>query len=148
MTVEVKIQFESLALAAAFMAQYRDGVRTTPLPQVVLTDADAAADLKGEPRPDNPSPKPKAEKAAAPATAKPAATEPTAAATPAAAPAVPYEKSGIPEKIATAVGAGKRAEAVALLAEFGAKKGIELKPADFAAFTVKIDAVLETAGAL
>jgi len=141
MTVEVKIQFESLALAAAFMAQFRDGTRTPPLPEIKDTPAKDA--LKAaEPE------KPKAEKAAAPATAKPAATEPTAAATPAAAPAVPYEKSGIPEKIATAVGAGKRAEAVALLAEFGAKKGIELKPADFAAFTVKIDAVLETAGAL
>ena len=145
MTVEVKIQFESLALAAAFMAQYRDGVRTTPLPQVVLTDADAAADLKGEPRPDNPSPKPKAEKAAAPATAKPAATEPTAAATPAAAPAVPYEKSGIPEKIAAAVGGGKRAEVIALLTKFGAKKGGELKAEQFAAFTAEIDALAEPA---
>jgi len=153
MTVEVKIAFASIAEAAAFMSQFRDGVRSTPLPQVVLTDADAAADLKGTPRPDNPTPeaakKQKAEKAApapAPApAAEPAASAPTAAFVLTAAPAVLYEKSGLPEKIAAAVGGGKRAEIVALLAKFGAKKGGELKPDQFQAFGAELDALAEPA---
>ena len=149
MTVEVKIAFASIAEAAAFMSQFRDGTRTTPLPQVVLTDADAAADLKGTPRPDNPTPEAtkeqKAEKPAAAPAAEPTASAPSAAPAPTAAPAVPYVKSGLPEKIAAAVGGGKRAEIVALLAKFGAKKGGELKPDQFQAFGAELDALAEPA---
>lgn len=78
-----------------------------------------------------------------PAPPKPA--EPAAAAKPAATPAgdapVPYEKSGIPERIQKLV-AKDRSAAVALLGEFGVKKGVELKPEQFADFAARCDAAL------
>jgi len=123
MQVELKVSFSNIDEAIAFMA------------------ARATAE-KAEPQQQG--------KAEAPKSPKPAATQPTApaaaaqepkAATPAATPVMTYEKSGIPEKIAAAVSpaGGKRAEVIALLGKFGAKKGGEIKPADFAAFSVEID---------
>lgn len=61
--------------------------------------------------------------------------------------AVPYEKTGLPEKIAACV-KKDRDGVVALLAEFGAKKGSELKPEQYAAFGEKIDALLAPAADL
>ena len=51
-----------------------------------------------------------------------------------------YEKSGIPEKIKALV-ATKKDDVIKLLAEFGAKKGGDLKPEQFKDFTAKIDAL-------
>lgn len=126
MTVKIELTFASIDEATAFLAGKTSAPAATP-----------AA-----------SPKPKAE-----TTAK---KEPAAAATPAAdtnpsadtAPtAVPYEKSGLPEKIAACV-KSDRAGVVALLKEFGAAKGSELKPEQFAAFGEKIDALLAAAASL
>ena len=126
MTVKIELTFASIDEATAFLAGKTSAPAATP-----------AA-----------SPKPKAE-----TTAK---KEPAAAATPAAdtkpsadtAPtAVPYEKSGLPEKIAACL-KKDRDGVVALLAEFGAKKGSELKPEQYAAFGEKIDALLAPAADL
>ena len=126
MTVKIELTFASIDEATAFLAGKTSAPAATP-----------AA-----------SPKPKAE-----TTAK---KEPAAAATPAAdtkpsadtaQTAVPYEKSGLPEKIAACV-KSDRAGVVALLKEFGAAKGSELKPEQFAAFGEKIDALLAAAASL
>lgn len=126
MTIKIELTFANIDEATAFLAGKASVPATAP-----------AA-----------SPKPKAE-----TTAK---KEPAAAATPAAdtkpsadtAPtAVPYEKSGLPEKIAACV-KSDRAGVVALLKEFGAAKGSELKPEQFAAFGEKIDALLAAAASL
>lgn len=128
MTVKIELTFANIDEATAFLA----GKASTP----------AAAPAK-------PDPKPAAEKTAkkevaAPAPAPAAATEPSAAT---AQTAVPYEKTGLPEKIAVCV-KKDRDGVVALLAEFGAKKGSELKPEQYAAFGEKIDALLAPAADL
>lgn len=130
MTVKIELTFANLDEATAFLAGKTGAA-------VIAADKPKAAD-----------PKPKAEKTAAAETAKPADTKPSADTAPAAAPAekpkadVPtYEKSGIPEKIKTMVDKDK-AKVIALLGEFGVKKGGELKPEQFADFTAKIDALL------
>ena len=126
MTVKIELTFANIDEATAFLA----GKASTP----------AAAPAV--------SPKPKAEKTAEkePAAAeKPAAdTKPSADTAPT---AVPYEKTGLPEKIAACV-KSDRAGVVALLKEFGAAKGSELKPEQFAAFGEKIDALLAAAASL
>ena len=127
MTVKIELTFASIDEATAFLAGKTSAPAATP-----------AA-----------SPKPKAEttakeRPAAPAPAPAAATEPSAATAPT---AVPYEKSGLPEKIAACV-KSDRAGVVALLKEFGAAKGSELKPDQFAAFGEKIDALLAAAASL
>lgn len=92
--------------------------------------------------------KPAATAASAPSPS-PAVAAPTPAA-PAAAPTPPagdapdegaYKKSGIPERIQKLV-AKDRAAAVALLGEFGVKKGGELKVSQFEAFAARADALL------
>ena len=123
MSLEIKFSFSTLAEAMAFLA--------------AASQDSAKAEVQA-PK----SPKPE----------KPAATPPTAEVAPAAAPAAPpaaaaavtYEKSGIPEKIAAAVSpaGGKRAQVIELLARFGAKKGGELKPVDFAKFSQEIDTLM------
>ncbi len=126
MTVKIELTFANIDEATAFLA----GKASTP----------AAAPAV--------SPKPKAETTAKkePAAAeKPAAdTKPSADTAPT---AVPYEKTGLPEKIAACV-KKDRDGVVALLAEFGAKKGSELKPEQYAAFGEKIDALLAPAADL
>lgn len=126
MTVKIELTFASIDEATAFLAGKTSAPAATP-----------AA-----------SPKPKAETTAKkePAAAeKPAAdTNPSADTAPT---AVPYEKSGLPEKIAACV-KSDRAGVVALLKEFGAAKGSELKPEQFAAFGEKIDALLAAAASL
>ena len=126
MTVKIELTFANIDEATAFLA----GKASTP----------AAAPAV--------SPKPKAETTAKkePAAAeKPAAdTKPSADA---AQTVVPYEKTGLPEKIAACV-KKDRDGVVALLAEFGAKKGSELKPEQYAAFGEKIDALLAPAADL
>ena len=129
MTVKIELTFANIDEATAFLAG------------------------KGSPKTDTPSatkpdPKPKAETTAKekPAAAeKPAADSKPSADT--AQTAVPYEKSGLPEKIAACV-KSDRAGVVALLKEFGAAKGSELKPDQFAAFGEKIDALLAAAASL
>lgn len=125
MTVKIELTFANIDEATAFLAGKVSPKTDTP--------------AKPDPKPD---PKPKAETTAKkePAAAeKPAAaTEPSAGT---AQTAVPYEKTGLPEKIAVCV-KKDRDGVVALLAEFGAKKGSELKPEQYAAFGEKIDALL------
>ena len=126
MTVELKLTFATLDELAAFM---------------VGRQTQAAPTTKDAPAPKSQAAQKAAEQVASPSPA-PAPTAPTEAAKPdAKAAPVTYEKSGIPEKIAGLV-TKDRAAAVALLAEFGAKKGGELKPEQFADFTAKIDALL------
>ena len=124
MTVKIELTFANIDEATAFLAG-----KASPKTEM--------------PSPAKPDPKPKAEK---PASEKPAATAPAPAAStePSAATAqtaVPYEKTGLPEKIAACV-KKDRDGVVALLAEFGAKKGSELKAEQYAAFGEKIDALL------
>ena len=127
MTVKIELTFANIDEAAAFLAGKTSASAATP-----------AA-----------SPKPKAETTAKKETTAPAAT-PAADTKPSADTAptvVPYEKSGLPEKIAACV-KSDRAGVVALLKEFGAAKGSELKPEQFAAFGEKIDALLAAAASL
>lgn len=128
MTVKIELTFANIDEATAFLASKA----STP----------AAAPAKPDPKPK--AEKPASEKPAAPAPAPAAATEPSAAT---AQTAVPYEKTGLPEKIAACV-KKDRDGVVALLAEFGAKKGSELKPEQYAAFGEKIDALLAPAADL
>ena len=124
--IEIKFTFATLAEAAEFMAQH-------------------AAEAPGKSDPAKSSPKPKPEVTAPAAPAETPAAPPPSAAT--AQTAVPYEKTGLPEKIAACV-KKDRDGVVALLAEFGAKKGSELKPEQYAAFGEKIDALLAPAADL
>ena len=125
MTVKIELTFANIDEATAFLAGKVSPKTDTP--------------AKPDPKPD---PKPKAEKTAekpaAPAPAPAADTKPSADTAPT---AVPYEKTGLPEKIAACV-KKDRDGVVALLAEFGAKKGSELKAEQYAAFGEKIDALL------
>lgn len=127
MTVKIELTFASIDEATAFLAGKASPKTDTPA---------------------KPDPKPKAETTAKkePAAAeKPAAdTKPSADTAPT---AVPYEKTGLPEKIAACV-KKDRDGVVALLAWFGAKKGSELKPEQYAAFGEKIDALLAPAADL
>lgn len=130
MTVKIELTFANIDEATAFLAG----------------KTKAAADTGTTAKPD---PKPKAEttakkETAAPAPAPAADTKPSADA---AQTVVPYEKTGLPEKIAACV-KKDRDGVVALLAEFGAKKGSELKPEQYAAFGEKIDALLAPAADL
>ena len=126
MTVKIELTFANLDEAAAFLAG----------------KTKAAADT-GTVKPDPKSGKSSTAGAAAePSSAKTeaaASTPKTEATKPADVPT--YEKSGIPEKIKAAVDKDKT-KVIALLGEFGVKKGGELKPEQFADFTTKIDALL------
>lgn len=133
MSVELKLVFASVQEAANALAKLGAPTTAVPAPAAPEKAATAKAEPKKEP---------------AAETAKPADTKPSAEAAKTDAPAekpkaeVPtYEKSGLPEKIKTAVGKDK-AGVVALLKEFGVSKGPELKPEQFAAFGEKIDALL------
>ena len=68
----------------------------------------------------------------APTAAPAAAVDPTT---------LPYEKTELPALITKLV-ANDRAAAISLLAEFGAKRGGELKPADWASFAEKAKALI------
>ena len=137
MSVKIELVFASVQEAANALA--RLGAPTTAAPAPAATEK--AATTKAEPKKETGgSP---ASSSAAPA-ASPASAEPKADAAEKATPkadAPTYEKSGLPEKIKTAVGKDK-AGVVALLKEFGVSKGPELKPDQFAAFGEKIDALL------
>lgn len=137
MSVELKLVFASVQEAANALA--RLGAPTTAAPAPAATEK--AATTKAEPKKETGGTP--ASSSAAPA-ASPASAEPKADAAEKATPkadAPTYEKSGLPEKIKTAVGKDK-AGVVALLKEFGVTKGPELKPEQFAAFGEKIDALL------
>ena len=127
MTVKIELTFANIDEATAFLASKA----STP-----------AAAPAASPKPK--AEKPASEKPAAPAPAPAADTKPSADTAPT---AVPYEKTGLPEKIAACV-KKDRDGVVALLAEFGAKKGSELKPEQYAAFGEKIDALLAPAADL
>ena len=137
MSVELKLVFASVQEAANALA--RLGAPTTAAPAPAATEK--AATTKAEPKKETGGTP--ASSSAAPA-ASPASAEPKADAAEKATPkadAPTYEKSGLPEKIKTAVGKDK-AGVVALLKEFGVSKGPELKPDQFVAFGEKIDALL------
>ena len=137
MSVELKLVFASVQEAANALARLGAPTTAAPTPAAPEKAATPKADPKKE---TGGSP---ASSSAAPA-ASPASAEPKADAAEKATPkadAPTYEKSGLPEKIKTAVGKDK-AGVVALLKEFGVTKGPELKPEQFAAFGEKIDALL------
>ena len=137
MSVELKLVFASVQEAANALAKLGAPTTAAPTPAAPEKAATPKADPKKE---TGGSP---ASSSAAPA-ASPASAEPKADAAEKATPkadAPTYEKSGLPEKIKTAVGKDK-AGVVALLKEFGVSKGPELKPDQFAAFGEKIDALL------
>jgi hypothetical protein len=137
MSVKIELVFASVQEAANALA--RLGAPTTAAPAPAATEK--AATTKAEPKKETGGTP--ASSSAAPA-ASPASAEPKADAAEKATPkadAPTYEKSGLPEKIKTAVGKDK-AGVVALLKEFGVSKGPELKPDQFAAFGEKIDALL------
>ena len=137
MSVKIELVFASVQEAANALAKLGAPTTAAPTPAAPEKAATPKADPKKE---TGGSP---ASSSAAPA-ASPASAEPKADAAekPAAkADAPTYEKSGLPEKIKTAVGKDK-AGVVALLKEFGVSKGPELKPDQFVAFGEKIDALL------
>ena len=137
MSVELKLVFASVQEAANALAKLGAPTTAAPTPAAPEKAATAKAETKKE---TGGTP---ASSSAAPA-ASPASAEPKADAAEKATPkadAPTYEKSGLPEKIKTAVGKDK-AGVVALLKEFGVSKGPELKPDQFAAFGEKIDALL------
>ncbi len=135
MSVELKLVFASVQEAANALAKL--GAPTTAAPTPAAPEK--AASPKAEPKKE-PAGTPASSSAAAAASPAPAESKADAAEKPKA--DVPtYEKSGLPEKIKTAVGKDK-AGVVALLKEFGVSKGPELKPEQFAAFGEKIDALL------
>ncbi len=135
MSVELKLVFASVQEAANALAKL--GAPTTAAPTPAAPEK--AATAKAEPKKESagtpasssvaPAASPAPAESKADAAEKPKADVPT------------YEKSGLPEKIKTAVGKDK-AGVVALLKEFGVSKGPELKPEQFAAFGEKIDALL------
>ena len=138
MSVKIELVFASVQEAANALA--RLGAPTTAAPTPAATEK-AATTAKAETKKETGGTP--ASSSAAPA-ASPASAEPKADAAEKATPkadAPTYEKSGLPEKIKTAVGKDK-AGVVALLKEFGVSKGPELKPDQFAAFGEKIDALL------
>ena len=137
MSVKIELVFASVQEAANALAKL--GAPTTAAPTPAAPEK--AATPKAEPKKETGGTP--ASSSAAPA-ASPASAEPKADAAEKATPkadAPTYEKSGLPEKIKTAVGKDK-AGVVALLKEFGVSKGPELKPDQFAAFGEKIDALL------
>lgn len=137
MSVELKLVFASVQEAANALAKLGAPTTAAPTPAAPEKAATAKAETKKE---TGGTP---ASSSAAPA-ASPASAEPKADAAEKATPkadAPTYEKSGLPEKIKTAVGKDK-AGVVALLKEFGVSKGPELKPDQFVAFGEKIDALL------
>lgn len=137
MSVKIELVFASVQEAANALAKLGAPTTAAPTPAAPEKAATPKADPKKE---TGGSP---ASSSAAPA-ASPASAEPKADAAEKATPkadAPTYEKSGLPEKIKTAVGKDK-AGVVALLKEFGVSKGPELKPEQFAAFGEKIDALL------
>ncbi len=135
MSVELKLVFASVQEAANALAKL--GAPTTAAPTPAAPEK--AATAKAEPKKESAGTQ--ASSSAAPA-ASPAPAESKADAAEKPKADVPtYEKSGLPEKIKTAVGKDK-AGVVALLKEFGVSKGPELKPEQFAAFGEKIDALL------
>lgn len=138
MSVKIELVFASVQEAANALAKL--GAPTTAAPTPAATEK-AATTAKAETKKETGGTP--ASSSAAPA-ASPASAEPKADAAEKATPkadAPTYEKSGLPEKIKTAVGKDK-AGVVALLKEFGVSKGPELKPDQFVAFGEKIDALL------
>ena len=129
MSVTVTLNFATAALAAAALAL----IDQAPAPA-------AAPTKEKSPLKSAEAAKPAATQSSAGTVPTPAASE-TAPTPPAGDAAVPYEKSGVPERIQKLV-AKDRAAAVALLGEFGVKKGGELKPDQFAAFAARCDAAL------
>lgn len=137
MSVKIELVFASVQEAANALAKLGAPTTAAPTPAAPEKAATPKAETKKE---TGGTP---ASSSAAPA-ASPASAEPKADAAEKATPkadAPTYEKSGLPEKIKTAVGKDK-AGVVALLKEFGVSKGPELKPEQFAAFGEKIDALL------
>lgn len=142
MSVELKLVFASVQEAANALARLNavpPAAASGPASpaQAATPAAPKAADTKKESAGAQASSSAAAAASPAPAESKADAAE---KATPKA-DAPTYEKSGLPEKIKTAVGKDK-AGVVALLKEFGVSKGPELKPEQFAAFGEKIDALL------
>ena len=131
MSVEIKLTFATLELAITAMAAVRAVEGKTDKPETAKPEA---------------APK----EVAAPATKpKAAADKPTAAPAPTAAPTPPKTESSAPSGIeykvvGDAIKAAvttHREQVVALLGEFKAKTGKDLKPEDYPAFTVKLGAI-------
>lgn len=130
---QLTVNFPTLAELQAFLQGNggKAAVETTKDPKPVKGTKEAAASAPAAPAAGTST-------AATPAAASETKAEPKA--DPAPAP-VPYEKSGLPEKIAAAA-KKDRAGIIALLEKFGAKKGAELKPEQFVEFGVAVDKLL------
>lgn len=137
MSVELKLVFASVQEAANALAKL--GAPTTAAPAATKPEPAATPAAPKETKAKETAGTPASSSAAA--AASPASAEPKAAAAEKPADTPTYEKSGLPEKIKTAVGKDK-AGVIALLKEFGVAKGPELKPEQFAAFGEKIDALI------
>lgn len=137
MSVELKLVFASAQEAANALAKL--GAPTTAAPAATKPEP-AATPVKDTPKTKETTGTPASSSAAPAAAPAPAESKAAAAETPKA-DTPTYEKSGLPEKIKTAVGKDK-AGVIALLKEFGVAKGPELKPEQFAAFGEKIDALI------
>lgn len=135
MSVELKLVFASVQEAANALAKLGAPTTAAPTPAAPEKAASPKAEAKKESAGTQASSSAAAAASPAPAESKADAAEKPKADVPT------YEKSGLPEKIKTAVGKDK-AGVVALLKEFGVSKGPELKPEQFAAFGEKIDALL------
>lgn len=138
MSVKIELVFASVQEAQNALAKLGAPTAAVPAPAApekaaTTAKADPKKETAGSPASSSADP------AASPASAEPKADAAEKPAPKADAPT--YEKSGLPEKIKTAVGKDK-AGVVALLKEFGVAKGPELKPEQFAAFGEKIDALL------
>lgn len=135
MSITISATFATVQEAADFLAKHAS--------TVVLTEADAAADLAGTPRPDNPTVRPTRAKKA----------EPTPAPQPAPAPAAPTADAVDYPTLQKAVmqlaaeGAEHKAAALAIAAEFGAKTFKDMDAKHYAAALAKVNAALAKAKA-
>jgi len=142
--VTMTFTFASENDALAFLSRNTPTVAADPTARV-LTDADAAADLAGTPRPDNPTVPAKAaatSKPAKPAKAAAAAAPaeapaPAPAPAPAAAPTVEYPTL---QKAVFELAAKNKPAVTALLAEMGIESFKSLKPEQYADALAKVQA--------
>jgi len=129
------------APAAATSMQIAPGAAAAPTPKSAKTAKPAASVPPAEPQASA------AQEQKAPVSEPPAAPAPAAAELPPVQKPISYEESGLAGKIAAAA-SKDRAAVIALLGEFGVKKGPELDPSQFASFTARINALLDPEQAL
>lgn len=137
----MKLSFPTVEAALAFLGgrlpaapPQQDAPPTTPVPTGKGKQKPAATE-------------PGATQAAAPATQPSESPTPAPVAPPAEIPVMDYAKTGLAEKISKAADKD-RAATVALLGNYGVKRGPDLKPEQFAAFGIDLDKLLAADAAL